>query len=446
MTVPVEQRRPNHALRCARTALRMSQAEFAAAIATMGVSLGQPNGCTKRLVQKWESGEHAAARQNYLRALHLVTGLPYERLGFAAPALSEEAAEQRAAAHAASAAMSPHLTGAVSEWLHCALAAPGRVDATMVQLAEATIGPTYTNAQSQPASELLPMVERQVSEVARLLVAARTQPLRRRLAAVGGHFASLAGWLHWTLHGNEGGGARRLWSAASAAAQYCGDGSLMASVLLYSSYDAEWRGDVPGALAFSIRAGELARGGRASAWCSLRSAELAALQGRRLVALRHMESGRAAIAMVGGLSSVGPAIPTVTTSPVDGESDLWAGFYGYSCADATAANVHGLLRNEQPARDAVASALRHAGQQATVARAVALADVSVAAAWYGDTDLAVRVGLQAADLAARLDAGVAKRRLDALVSLLTLYSANKTVAEALLKLPVSALASRNHAC
>jgi len=31
--------------------------------------LTAPNHCTKRLVQKWESGEHSACRPDYLRVL-----------------------------------------------------------------------------------------------------------------------------------------------------------------------------------------------------------------------------------------------------------------------------------------------------------------------------------------------------------------------------------------
>jgi DNA-binding transcriptional regulator YiaG len=58
----------------ARQELGMSQAELARALVSAGKALGHPNNCTKRLVQKWESGDHAALRPNYAEALAVVTG------------------------------------------------------------------------------------------------------------------------------------------------------------------------------------------------------------------------------------------------------------------------------------------------------------------------------------------------------------------------------------
>jgi DNA-binding transcriptional regulator YiaG len=46
----------NTALRAVRDGLRLSQDEFARAIREAGERLGEPNDCTKRLVQRWESG------------------------------------------------------------------------------------------------------------------------------------------------------------------------------------------------------------------------------------------------------------------------------------------------------------------------------------------------------------------------------------------------------
>src|SRR6202044_2521862 len=48
---------PNTALRQARLALRLSQDEMAVAIRDAGQRLGAPNGCSKRLVQRWEAGQ-----------------------------------------------------------------------------------------------------------------------------------------------------------------------------------------------------------------------------------------------------------------------------------------------------------------------------------------------------------------------------------------------------
>jgi hypothetical protein len=41
---------------------------------------GEPSACSKRLVQKWESGEHSTARPNYRRALRSMTGVPFAEL------------------------------------------------------------------------------------------------------------------------------------------------------------------------------------------------------------------------------------------------------------------------------------------------------------------------------------------------------------------------------
>ncbi|MGW4198593.1 XRE family transcriptional regulator [Streptomyces sp. NPDC005004] len=76
---------PNATLRAVRLGLLMSQDELARAVRDAGQRAGQPNEATKRLVQRWESGETAVPRPIYARALESVTGLPIESLGFAAP-------------------------------------------------------------------------------------------------------------------------------------------------------------------------------------------------------------------------------------------------------------------------------------------------------------------------------------------------------------------------
>jgi transcriptional regulator with XRE-family HTH domain len=77
---------PNNALRAARSALRLSQDEFAHKLREAGLRDGRPNDASKRLVQRWESGKTEAPRAAYARALEMVTGLPIELLGFPAGA------------------------------------------------------------------------------------------------------------------------------------------------------------------------------------------------------------------------------------------------------------------------------------------------------------------------------------------------------------------------
>lgn len=73
---------PNTELRNVRRSLRMSQEELSRAVRDAGQRLGEPNDCSKRLIQRWESGLVAAPRGVYVRALEMATGQPIERLGF----------------------------------------------------------------------------------------------------------------------------------------------------------------------------------------------------------------------------------------------------------------------------------------------------------------------------------------------------------------------------
>lgn len=73
---------PNTALRAVRMGLRMSQDELARAVRQAGHHAGEPNDCTKRLVQRWEAGVVKAPRAIYVRALEAATGQPIENLGF----------------------------------------------------------------------------------------------------------------------------------------------------------------------------------------------------------------------------------------------------------------------------------------------------------------------------------------------------------------------------
>jgi len=75
----------NRTLRAVRVSLRLSQDEFARRLRDEGIRLGEPNEASKRLVQRWESGEVSYPRSVYARALEAVTGLPVEQLGFHAP-------------------------------------------------------------------------------------------------------------------------------------------------------------------------------------------------------------------------------------------------------------------------------------------------------------------------------------------------------------------------
>jgi hypothetical protein len=73
---------PNTSLRAVRQSMRLSQDELARAIRNAGQRAGEPNGCNKRLIQRWEAGIVHTPRGVYVRALEYVTGQPIENLGF----------------------------------------------------------------------------------------------------------------------------------------------------------------------------------------------------------------------------------------------------------------------------------------------------------------------------------------------------------------------------
>src|SRR5260370_42676955 len=73
---------PNVLLRETRIRAHMSQTELARRIREAGFSSGDANGCSPRMVQRWESGETRRPRPHYLLALESVLGQPIENLGF----------------------------------------------------------------------------------------------------------------------------------------------------------------------------------------------------------------------------------------------------------------------------------------------------------------------------------------------------------------------------
>lgn len=85
MTLTDHRTAPNAVLRAVRLSLRLSQDEFARKVRDAGRLNHEPNECTKRLIQRWESGETTWPRGTYARALETATGRPVERLGFTPP-------------------------------------------------------------------------------------------------------------------------------------------------------------------------------------------------------------------------------------------------------------------------------------------------------------------------------------------------------------------------
>ena len=178
--------------------MRLSQAQFADVIRAAGNAMGVSNSCAKRLVQKWESGEHAACRPDYLRVLQAVAGLSVRELGFRLPPDEsgvsiagsrggEEgavgdwsggggAAGAVAFAFAASGLQERYadtmLEGSMDRLRHV-LEHPSTVDSRAVEFVESGTTRLFDLEPHSPARLLAPTVDRHLSTVTSLLTAAR---------------------------------------------------------------------------------------------------------------------------------------------------------------------------------------------------------------------------------------------------------------------------------
>jgi hypothetical protein len=412
MTVPRERRVPNHTLRAIRLALRMSQGELAAAVRRVGDSLGEPNTCNKRLVQKWESGEHTDCRPNYKRALSAVTRTPYEQLGFAATALvpaEVEAVQARwiGARGAGSQITPPNPIGEQADRLRFALHRPAHADRQVVDITTAAVERLFASEQHQSARSMKSSVDRQLEEIAALLSGTGREPVRRHLAAIGGACAALAGWLAFDT--GDPVAAHRYWDSALASARYAADGPLLAATLVHLSYSAAERGD--SATGWQVAHTATAYAGdqpRAKAWAAARAAQEAARLGERAAALQEL-----AIAL-DLAPSLGLALPGDGTAP-------FVRFIDTAVLEAMAADVHRQLDQHDQALHHARTALSALGDGRTKARALALAQIACAAAYTGDLELVEQSAYEAADLADDLESTQAWRQLRLLRALINPY-------------------------
>ena len=198
--------------------MRLSQAQFAEAVRAAGNAMGVPNHCTKRLVQKWESGEHAACRPDYLRVLQAVTGLSVRELGFrvlpdesgvstagdgdgAVVAGDDQPGGEGTAVRAPAAFARSGLTeydgdgtieGSMDRMRH-AFEHPSMADSHTAEFVETSTARLFDVEHHSPARLLAPTVERHLATVTALLTAARHEGVRRRLMVSAGRSLLLAG-------------------------------------------------------------------------------------------------------------------------------------------------------------------------------------------------------------------------------------------------------------
>lgn len=430
MTVPAEQRVPNTTLRAIRLALHMSQSELAGAIRHAGEALGEPNTANKRLIQKWESGEHAGCRPNYRRALQSVTRMPFDQLGFArgesAPVTTVVVPAPRTGSLVETTELDLDRVvlgmGESADRLRFALEAPGRADLESIALIETATAQLFDLEHHRSARALLPSLTRHIDDISALLSGTKREGLRRRLAVAGGQTAALTGWLAFDRC--DAPNAHKYWDAALAMAKHAADGPLLACTLVFLSYSSAERGDP--ATAWQLAHTAVAHAGadaRARAWMAARAAEEAALLGESRAALAELE-----LAMSLG-RELRPPRPEDPAPP-------WTRFFYRSVLGAMAANVYGRLGDVQKAYDCATWALSTLSGEKVKSRALVLAEVACAAARAGQVDVAVESAHEAADLAEYLEVTLVRRKLRALIPLLTPYMGSDSVRELFARFPL----------
>jgi hypothetical protein len=421
---------PNATLRAIRLALHLSQSELAAAIRHAGEALGEPNTANKRLIQKWESGEHAVCRPNYRRALQSVTRLPFDQLGFSGGAGVSVPAVVMPAPPIGSPVDTTGLdldrvvlgTGESADRLRFALEAPGRADLESIALIETATAQLFDLEHHRPSRALLPSLTRHIDDISALLSGTKREGLRRRLAVSGGQAAALTGWLAFDRR--DAPNAHKYWDAALTMARHAADGPLLACTLVFLSYSSAERGDP--ATAWQLAHSAVAHAGpdaRARAWMAARAAEAAASLGENRAALAELEL---AMSLGRDLRPPRPEDPAVP----------WARFFYRSVLGAMAANVYGRLGNTQKAYDCATWALGTLSGEKVKSRALVLAEVACAAARAGQVDVAVESAHEAADLAEYLEFTLARRKLRALIPMLTPYMASDSVRELFARFPL----------
>lgn len=402
MTVSADRRIRNETLVTVRLAMNMSQTEFARAIRDAGDKLGDRNACTKRLVQKWESGEHTVCRPHYRRALESATRMHYSELGFADSAKGDASGSSITSPldSAQGSAQSTALIGDTADRLRYALARPEVATVEAVDLMAQSTAHLFALENHQPARVMLPMVAAHIREVAAMLSGAQRVSLRERLTIAGGQSAALAGWLALDLGGVST--AHHYWDTALACARNATHAPLFACVLTNMSYSAEERGDPNTAWQLAHEAVSHAGDNpRALAWTAVRAAQTAAQLGDAGAALAELEP---ALDLVRDLD---PAAP-------EDDAEPWCRFVDRAYIYAMAANAYGQLGDTDNAYKSAVRALDSLSTGQTRTRVLVLTEAAHAFTRIGGTARAAQWIDGARRLAGKLEFTHALRRLQAL--------------------------------
>lgn len=426
-------RTPNVELRRVRQSMRLSQAQFAEAIQAAGNAMGYPNHCSKRLVQKWETGEHAGCNHGYLTVLQAITGLSAVELGFRITAEESgktigEGIEAEPAGEPAEVARRTEVHRAMAEHASAAKAAdamaelrsvlnhPYQVDSRTVEFAATGTAMLFDLEHHTPAPLLRPVVERHLSTVSGLLTAARHDAVRRHLVNSFGRSALLAGWLAFEV--GDAGAAQRYWEHSINTAQGGIDSALFAACLVHQSYAAARRDDADAAWQLAHAAvAHTSDDPRAEAWALSRVAQYAARLGER-------EAAEAGIRRALEISETLP-----NPQPGDG-TEPWTRAFTRARILSSAAHTAAVLKDEK-AIDYATQALEALSAPKVKSRAVVLAEVSITAAIVGELDLCVTSGREAGTLTRELDVSIAADLLHDVVAILLPRSESRAVQELL---------------
>ena len=415
----------------------LSQAQFADAVRAAGNAMGVPNHCTKRLVQKWETGEHAACRPDYLRVLQAVMGLSARELGFqvlpdetgVSIAWSDNSTQGAIGGSSDGAAVAtPALSGTMQyspngtaedamERLRYALAHPSTVDSRTADFVDTATARLFDLQHHSPSRLLAPTADRHLTMVTSLLTAARHEGVRTRLMVAAGRSAMLAGWLAFDRGDTPS--AQRFWDTSISVAEGTADAAVLAGSLVCLSYAAARRGDSSTAwqLAHSAIAHTPADDVRAKSWATARVALYAAQLG---------EHEAARVALKQSLE-LGEGLPS--PRPGDGGTP-WMRFFDRARLLASTAHLKAVL-GDADAADYAAQAVDALSLARVKARAVVLAECALVAAMVGELELCLDWGSSAATLAREMDVSVAADVLYEVVPIVLPYSDTRTVRELL---------------
>ena len=229
---PPDERVPNRILRGIRHDLNLSQDEFATKMREAGRKLGEPNDASKRLVQRYESGETTSARPIYRRALEAVTGRAYASLGFTER--RPRAGVQRRTVIGAGALAAAGL-------LDEPAATGGQVGAELVDALRARTARLRSLDDHLGGADTYRTYAGELEATAGLLRdAAYTQDTGRRLVGVFAEQAQQAGWASFDagVHAR----AERLYLASLEAARTAGDSALAGNALALLAYQQNQTG------------------------------------------------------------------------------------------------------------------------------------------------------------------------------------------------------------